>query len=135
MKIGELATGSGCSIETIRYYEREGLLPPPVRTSSNYRDYDDGHVELLGFVRHCRSLDMGLADVQRLLAFRQDPQAHCADVNGILEQHIAHVAKRLAELQTLQKQLLKLRARCRKEVKACGVLQALNDRLPVHPSK
>ena len=127
MRIGELAAATGCPTETIRYYERAGLLPTAGRTTSNYRSYDDRHVELLRFVRHCRSLDMSLADIERLLAFREDPQRHCAEVNSVLEQHITHVANRLEELEALQKQLIKLRARCRKEVKACGVLQALSD--------
>lgn len=125
MKISELFARTGCPVETIRYYERTGLLPSANRTPSNYRHYDERHVELLCFVRHCRGLDMGLADIRRLLAFREDPQRYCADVNSVIEEHIKHVTKRIAELDALQKQLLKLRTRCRKEVKACGVLSAL----------
>ena len=57
MTIGELARRTGCGIETIRYYEHEGLLPKPGRTSGNFRRYGQEHAELLSFIRHCRSLD------------------------------------------------------------------------------
>ena len=64
MKIGELATLTGCPVETIRYYEREGLLPAPSRSAGNYRQYDTAHVERLSFIRHCRSLDMTQEEIR-----------------------------------------------------------------------
>ena len=63
MTIGELARKTGCGIETIRYYEHEGLLPKPARTSGNFRRYGQEHAELLSFIRHCRPLDMALNEI------------------------------------------------------------------------
>ena len=68
MKIGELAKITDCQVETIRYYEREGLLPQAPRSESNYRIYGAEHTERLGFIRHCRSLDMTLEEIRVLLA-------------------------------------------------------------------
>jgi DNA-binding transcriptional MerR regulator len=67
MKIGELAREAGVDVQTVRYYEREALLEAPARTASGYRTYGPRHLERLNFIRHCRSLDMPLADVKRLL--------------------------------------------------------------------
>ena len=67
MHIGELARRTGIQVETIRYYEREGLLPEPARSDGNYRVYGPGHLEQLQFIRHCRSLDMSLDEVRTLL--------------------------------------------------------------------
>ena len=70
MTIGELARTTGCGIETIRYYEREGLLPRTARTNGNFRRYGQEHARLLSFIRHCRSLDMSLHEIGMLLKFR-----------------------------------------------------------------
>ena len=69
MKIGELAAASDTVVETIRYYEREGLLPEPARTESNYRTYGDVHLARLQFIRYCRGLDMSLDEIRVLLRF------------------------------------------------------------------
>ena len=71
MKIGELAKLTDCQVETIRYYERERLLPEPARSEGNYRLYTQAHVERLTFIRNCRSLDMTLEEIRSLLNLRQ----------------------------------------------------------------
>lgn len=128
MKIGELATATGTPVETIRYYEREGLLPAPVRTDANYRVYESHHVQRLQFVRHCRSLDMTLQEIRALLAFQDAPEDNCAEVNALLDEHIGHVAQRIRELRQLEKQLKLLRAQCHgvKDAAYCGILQGLS---------
>src|SRR5690606_9458021 len=70
LKIGELALQTGSSVETIRYYEQQDLLPQAMRSASNYRLYGDEHVKRLQFIRHCRSLDMTLDEIRTLLSFR-----------------------------------------------------------------
>ena len=127
LKIGELATHAGCPVETIRYYEREGLLPLAARSQSNYRLYGQAHIERLQFIRHCRSLDMTLDEVRRLLQFRDLPEDNCAEVNTLLDHHIDHVAARITELKALQTQLKQLRKQCQKTqaAKDCGILQGL----------
>ncbi len=128
MKIGELATTTGTPVETIRYYEREGLLPAPVRTDANYRVYEASHAQRLQFVRHCRSLDMTLQEIRALLAFQDAPADNCADVNALLDEHIGHVAQRIRELRQLEKQLKNLRAQCHgaQDAAHCGILQGLS---------
>ncbi|MGV8860910.1 MAG: Cd(II)/Pb(II)-responsive transcriptional regulator [Pseudomonas sp.] len=126
MKIGELAKLTDCQVETIRYYEREGLLPPPARSDGNYRLYTQAHVERLTFIRNCRSLDMTLEEIRSLLSLRDSPQDQCESVNALIDEHIQHVNARVASLQALQAQLLELRQRCIDgTLEHCGILQQL----------
>ena len=127
MKIGDLAKATSTPVETIRYYEREGLLPAAARTDANYRHYSDAHTQRLQFVRHCRSLDMSLDEIRALLAFQDAPGDNCADVNALLDAHIDHVAQRIRELRTLEKQLKALRAQCIGVLGGahCGILEGL----------
>lgn len=129
MKIGELARAAQCTVETVRYYEREGLLPPPERTAANYRSYDDSHLARLRFIRNCRALDMSHNEIHSLLAALQYPGADCGAVNAVLDEHIAHVDTRIEELMSLKGQLLALRSSCRSQssVDACGILRGLNE--------
>lgn len=132
MIISALARQSGCQVETIRYYEREGLLPPPERSSGNYRLYRLHHVERLRFIRHCRSLDMTLEEIRRLLGLRDRPDESCGEVNALLEGHIEHVARRIEELQVLEQQLRTLRSQCQdiQAARDCRILQGLADGNP-----
>lgn len=133
MKIGELAKLTGCQVETIRYYEREGLLPQPARSAANYRLYGEANVERLGFIRHCRALDMTLGEIRSLLDYHDHPQQPCGEVNALIDEHLTHVASRIAQLQALEKALVKLRARCNGESAAsdCGILNELARPLTV----
>jgi Cd(II)/Pb(II)-responsive transcriptional regulator len=128
MKIGELAKATGTQAETIRYYEAEGLLPKASRTESNYRVYGDAHVARLAFIRHCRSLDMTLDEIQTLLRFKDAPEQNCEQVNELLDEHIEHVADRIKELRQLQAELRSLREQCgaAREAAACGILNGLD---------
>ena len=139
MKIGELSTATGTPVETVRFYERVGLLPAPKRTSGNFRIYDETHAERLAFVRHCRSLDMTLDEVRVLLQFRDAPERGCGEVNEMVDAHIAHVATRIQELRALEKQLKELRRTCG-DARAggeCGILSGLSSAAatPSKPSK
>ncbi|MGY4829152.1 Cd(II)/Pb(II)-responsive transcriptional regulator [Sphaerotilaceae bacterium SBD11-9] len=131
MKIGELAQLTGTPIETIRFYERENLLPSAARTSGNYRIYTGEHAERLAFIRHCRSLDMALDEIRTLLSFKDAPQDNCGGVDEVLDEHIEHVAQRIRELRSLQKQLKALRLQCTEANTAqnCGILRELSDPL------
>ena len=124
MKIGELAKLTDCAVETIRYYEKEGLLPPPARTEANYRVYTQAHTERLIFIRNCRSLDMTLEEIRSLLGLRDSPQDQCESVNALIDEHIHHVKARIDGLLALQEQLLDLRQRCGGGTQ-CGILQQL----------
>lgn len=127
MKIGEIAARTQTSIQTVRYYEQIGLLPPPARSTSNYRHYDAGHVARLDFIRRCRALDMSLDEIRRLLEFCDAPERDCGEVNALLDEHIGHVQARLTELQALHAELRSLRRVCRApgQASACRILQTL----------
>jgi Cd(II)/Pb(II)-responsive transcriptional regulator len=127
MKIGELGLKTGVDVETIRYYEKVGILPKPARTEANYRHYNDQHADRLRFVRHCRSLDMTLDEIRVLLQFRDAPDSNCGEVNQLLDEHIGHVSARIASLTELEKELRKLRRQCRKaqNAKDCGILAGI----------
>jgi len=129
MKIGELSAATGTPVESVRFYEREGLLPEPARTQGNYRDYAQEHVERLAFIRHCRTLDMTLDEIRVLLRFKDSPGEDCAEVNALLDQHIGHVADRIRELKALQRDLQSLRRQCESHQMAqnCGILSELTD--------
>lgn len=134
MKIGELAQTAGTQAETIRYYERQGLLPVPTRTAGNYRMYDATHVQRLAFIRHCRCLDMALDEIRALLQFKDDPAADCANVNGLLDEHIEHVVSRIRELETLEKELRALRRQCVDGhfVAECGIINGIEKAARQH---
>jgi len=127
MKIGDLARATQCPVETVRYYEREGLLSPPTRSSGNYRLYSPPHVDRLRFIRNCRALDMTLDEIRILLTLRDAPERGCDEVNALLEEHIGHVARRIVELRALERELREIRGQCRvvRSVRDCGILQSL----------
>ena len=127
MKIGELAKVAQCTVETVRYYEKEGLLAAPARTEANYRHYSTAHLERLRFIRNCRALDMTHAEIRALLSLMDQSTKGCGPVNQLLDEHIAHVDERINELTQLKQQLSDLRRRCLSEqgVEDCGILQGL----------
>jgi len=128
MRIGELATATGVSIEAIRFYEQERLLPAAPRSEGNYRIYGARHVERLGFIRKCRSLDMALEEIRSLLRLRDAPRENCGKVNLLLDDHIGHVAERIRELKALEKELRTLREQCRGDRGQgdCAILEKLS---------
>ena len=129
IKIGELAKRTGATVETIRYYEKEGLLPEPSRSTGNYRLYNELHMERLQFILHCRTLDMTLDEVQVLLQYWDEPDKNCGNVNNLLDAHIRTVEIRMHELEQLKKHLTALRQKCISEAsaKSCGILNTLAD--------
>jgi Cd(II)/Pb(II)-responsive transcriptional regulator len=125
MKIGQLAERAGCDVQTVRFYEREDLLEEPQREASGYRSYDERHLVRLRFIRHCRSLDIPLPDVRRLLTFAAQPKQSCAQVNGLLDEHIALIHQRIHALRALEKQLVALRKTCDGDrTHPCAILES-----------
>ena len=129
IKIGELATRTGATVETIRYDEKERLLPKPARSQGNYRLYNEAHFERLQFILHCRTLDMTLDEVRTLLQYRDKPDENCGVVTVLLDEHIDAVETRMEELIQLKQHLLALQKKCASEARAesCGILHALAD--------
>ncbi|TNH07147.1 Cd(II)/Pb(II)-responsive transcriptional regulator [Testudinibacter sp. TR-2022] len=130
MKIGDLAKQTGCPVETIRYYEREGLMPQAQRNlMNNYREYGTAHLERLVFIRRCRALEMTQDEIRELLQAKADPNASCASINDLIDQHLLHVKARIRELQSLKKQLSELRSQCHDvhNNESCGILKGLQQ--------
>ncbi|MGJ8514392.1 Cd(II)/Pb(II)-responsive transcriptional regulator [Carnimonas bestiolae] len=127
MRIGELAEHAGCAVETIRYYERIGLLPEAQRSASNYRLYSSSHAEQLCFIRRCRSLDMSLDEIAILLDLRRSGGGHCQEVEHVVSNHLGHVQARIEELELLRDQLADIRACCGTEQdgESCAILTRL----------
>ena len=114
-------------MQTIRYYEKEGLLPEPLRSSGNYRLYGESHIERLQFIRHCRTLAMPLEEIRALLRYRDIPTQDCAEINNLIDQHVRQVEERILELQALKLQLDTLRQKCAgaRSIETCGILRDL----------
>lgn len=127
MRIGELARQAGVDVQTVRYYEREKLLDAPARTASGYRTYGPQHLERLNFVRHCRSLDMPLAEIRRLIELSRDTHVSCDQVNTLVRTHLERVQAKRKALQALEGQLQALSAQCESghRVADCGILEEL----------
>jgi Cd(II)/Pb(II)-responsive transcriptional regulator len=127
MRIGELAQQAGVDVQTVRYYEREGLVAAPSRTASGYRAYGPEHLERLNFVRHCRSLDMPLAEIKRLIDVSRDSGVSCDQVNDLVRAHLERVQTKRKALQELESQLEALSAQCASghRVADCGILEEL----------
>lgn len=138
MQIGELAKRTGCSVETIRYYERESLLPIALRNeNNNYRDYDQRHLELLIFIRRCRSLDMSHEEIKQLLTARQQPEQSCESINLLIDNHIQQVQQRIEELSDLKNALRNLRQQCDsiRTTGDCGILHELEHQISIKKMK
>jgi Cu(I)-responsive transcriptional regulator len=124
--IGELAQKTGTKVETIRYYERIGLLPSPARTGGNYRSYASAHLKRLSFIRRGRDLGFPLDEVRELLRLSDNREQSCADVDRIARVHLAEVERKLSDLKTLRAELRQLVDQCRHgTVAECGIIEAL----------
>jgi len=105
MRIGQLARSAGVTADTIRYYEREGLLPPPARTASGYREYDIRALEDLDFIRKARASGLKLADIREVQQIAAGGQAPCEHVRATVEARLEEVEARLRELRSLRRTL------------------------------
>lgn len=128
MQIKDLAQASGVPADTIRHYERAGLLRPPQRAGNNYRRYAEADVQRLRFIRNCRALDMSLEEVRTLLDCLDHPPPDCSPVTAVISGHLDHVRQRLATLRLLEQQLVALQHACTEPGRPdlCGMVLALS---------
>ncbi|MEI7445885.1 MAG: Cd(II)/Pb(II)-responsive transcriptional regulator [Burkholderiales bacterium] len=128
MRIGELARATGTRVDTIRHYEKAGLLPRPARSDGNYRLYGPADEARLRFVRACRDLDLSLDEIRALLRVSDAPAGTCGGAEAVLDAHLGHVRQRLRALRALERDLVALRARCGEadDAARCGILAALD---------
>lgn len=110
--IGELSRTSGCPIETIRYYEKVGLLPPPVRSAGGHRIYSEAHLSRLVFIRQNRELGFPLADIRELMTLAENPDSHCGEALTVVQKHLSEVESKVAKLQKIRSDLLRMASNC-----------------------
>ena len=127
MTIGRLAREGQVNVETIRYYERRGLLPRPPRRPSGYRMFSPSAVQVLRFVRTAQALGFSLREIKELLSLRIQPGRSCADVRERAEQKIAEIDQKTRTLQAMRKALMRLAAACsgRGPISECPILDSL----------
>jgi MerR family transcriptional regulator, mercuric resistance operon regulatory protein len=125
--IGALSKHTGTNIETIRYYERVGLLPAPARSSGGYRLYGTGHLKRLSFIRRARALGFSLAEVRTLLALADQRRRPCAEVRVVAAAHLDDVKGKIADLKAMERALTETIARCETGSGShCAVIDALD---------
>lgn len=126
--IGALSDRSGVHIETIRYYERIKLLPPPPRTAGNQRIYDEAHHKRLSFIRRARELGFTIEDIRGLLALVDRHTVTCGEVQGIAERQLGSVRRKIADLKRLERVLMTMTAACAGgTIPDCPIVDALFD--------
>lgn len=128
MKISEAATASGCHLETIRYYERSGLMPAPARTASGYREYSPVEVDRLRFISRGRELGFSLEEIRSLLSLDDDPTMSCCDVDVIARQHLTDIRDRIDKLNNMATELERVITQCAGgERDRCAILGVLRQ--------
>lgn len=129
LKIGELASASGVNIETVRYYERRGILPQPKRRESGYREYTTEDVLRLRFIKRAQQLGFSLQEISELLSLRVSPETTCSDVKKQAEAKLTSIAEKIAELERMQAALTRLITECdeKQPSSACPILEYLSE--------
>lgn len=129
LSIGDLARRTGVPVETIRYYERMGLLPKPPRTEGNYRAYDAAHERRLAFVKRSRDLGFGLDRIRALLDLADAADRPCGEVDALARDQLAEVERKIADLQAMREDLREMLDHCHSDTVAdCGILERLRGR-------
>ena len=127
--IGKVAARTGCKIETIRFYERESLLPPPGRTQGGHRLYTNDMIQRLVFIRRCRELGFSMDEIRRLLSVVDGQQISCERVKQIAEVHLDDIRSKITDLRKMEQTLCELANRCSGEdVPECPIIEVLQQR-------
>lgn len=128
LTIGQVARSAGIGVETVRFYERQGLLPEPPRLGSGYRQYPEDVVDRLRFIRRAKELGFSLKEIKELFALRVDPNTTCAEVRNRAEEKIIDIEAKIEALQKIKQAITKLTKICsgRGPTSNCPILDALN---------
>jgi Predicted transcriptional regulators len=128
LSIGALGKATGTKVETIRFYERIGILPEPPRTNGNYRAYGEQHVRRLGFVRRARDLGFPLEIVRAMLALSDQPDRPCGEVDALVIEQLHEIERKIADLQRLRDELDRIAHQCRagSRMADCRIIDALS---------
>lgn len=129
MKIGEISKKTGLSVDAIRFYEKSGLIKRPLRSEGGYRDFNADAVAAIEFISHCRSLDIPIAEIKKLLNVRSGNAKSCRQANEIIDEQLTKLRVRIKELKQLEKNLAQLRSVCNEELdpSKCQIIQSLQN--------
>ena len=129
MTIGQLAKRANVNIETIRYYERRGLIPNPPRNESGHRQYSQESVRRTEFIKRAQTLGFSLKEISEVLSLRVEPGRTCGDIKARTEAKILDIESRIADLEQMRKALSKLASQCtgRGPIGKCPILEALDQ--------
>ncbi len=126
MKIGQLSGQADCKVETIRYYERIGLLPEPTRSEGGYRIYSESHLQRLVFIRRSRELGFTIEEIRALLSLVEGQDFTCQDVRAITVAHVANIQQKIVDLKKLEKTLMTIASQCAGDATPeCPIIDAL----------
>ncbi len=128
--IGEVAKRADVNVQTVRYYERRGLLPEPPRTAAGYRQYDESSVSRIRFIKRAQVLGFSLAEIAELLDLRVHPRSNCDDVRAKAERKRAEIDRKIGDLRRMRLSLEELIRACeaRKPTRECPILENLETR-------
>ena len=128
LSIGELASRAGCLVETVRYYERAGIMPSPPRSEGGHRQYTFEHLKRLSFVRRCRDLGINLERTRGLLGLVDEGGDTCVQVEAIARDHLAEIRRKLSDLRKMERVMIDMVAACDEgEIPDCPIIEALFD--------
>ena len=129
MKIGELAEKVGFTIEAVRFYEKENLLPPVPRSYSNYRQYSDEHLQRLLFIKHCRTLNISLDDIRILIGVSEGGDRQADKAHELVHKYLRDIEEKISFLNRLKRELQELEAMCKGhcENQECGIMHGLRS--------
>src|SRR5690606_17648004 len=127
--ISEIAKKTALSTDSIRFYEKKGLIQPNFRASNRYRYYGEEALKRLLFIKRCRALDMSLKEFDALIKLEQNPLQECGAVNQLIDQHLEDISRKIKELQLFQQQLSTLRQSCNipTTIDHCQILKTLEQ--------
>ena len=129
MRIGQVAKRANVNVQTVRYYERKGLVEPEARTDAGYRAYNEGSVRRIWFIKHAQEIGFSLREIKELLELRTDPHMTCADVKVLAEGKADEVAARISQLKDIRRALHRLIDHCDGDVpvRECAIIEALDE--------
>lgn len=130
LRTGEVAAQAGVNVQTLRYYERRGLLKEPARRASGYREYPADAVQIIRFIKRAQDLGFTLTEIEELLRLRSDQKASCAEVRAAAQGKIDDIEQKIRHLRAMKRALGVLVTSCRSDgsIRACPILEALDDR-------
>ena len=127
-KIKQASELTGINLETIRYYEKQGLIKPILREQNGYRVFDENQLEQLRFIKTCRNIGLSLSNIKTLLQLQQTPNKQCNEINALAEQHLAYLDEQIKELQQVKTFLMQFVGCENKTVDKCQIIQGIKEK-------